>query len=156
MNNIIQYTFTLSLEYEYYCSKWIKMEIVDKINYLLKEKHLLKKDFAHMLQSLEPKLKSTGNIPNTQTIYGYLNGKRELKVELIPYIAEVLNVQEQELFTFDIEYAMEYNIRYSKEAREILELFSHAPKSLRLDIKDLLLSVKESYQEKLKDIKVDT
>ncbi|MDD5401361.1 MAG: helix-turn-helix transcriptional regulator [Sulfurimonas sp.] len=65
-----------------------------------------------MLQAIELKLKSTGEIPSEQTIYGYLNGKRELKAELIPYIAEVLEVDEQELFRFDIEYASEYNIRY--------------------------------------------
>jgi len=129
------------------------MEIIDKINYLIKEKNLHKKEFASRLQALEPKLKSTGNVPNIQTIYGYLNGKRELKVELIPFIAEVLNVQEQELFTFDIEYASEYNVRYSKEAREILELLSYAPKSLRKDIKDLLLSMKNTYQIKLDKIK---
>ena len=72
-----------------------------------------------MLRELEPKLKSTGEIPSEQTIYGYINGKGELKIELIPYIAEVLEVDEQELFRFDIEYATEYNIRYSKNAREI-------------------------------------
>ena len=132
------------------------MDIIEKINYLIKEKNLSKKEFISKLQELEPKLKSTGNVPNTQTIYGYLNGKRELKVELVPYIAEVLSVQEQELFTFDVEYATDYNVRYSKEAREVLELFSYAPKSLREDIKDLLLSVKETYEYKLKDIKSKT
>ncbi|MEA2073323.1 MAG: helix-turn-helix transcriptional regulator [Campylobacterota bacterium] len=76
------------------------MEVIDKINYLLKEKKLQKKDFTKMLQELEPKLKSTGEVPSEQTIYGYLNGKRELKIELIPYIAEVLEVDEQELFRF--------------------------------------------------------
>ena len=129
------------------------MDIIDKINYLIKEKNFQKKEFAFKLQSLEPKLKSTGNIPNIQTIYGYLNGKRELKIELIPYIAEVLDVQEQELFTFDIEYATNYNIRYSKEAREILELLSCAPQSLREDIKDLLVCVQDTYQNKIKEIK---
>ena len=128
------------------------MDIIEKINYFIREKSLSKKEFISKLLRLEPKLKSTGNVPNTQTIYGYLNGKRELKVELIPYIAEVLSVQEQELFTFDVEYATDYNVRYSKEAREVLALFSYAPKSLREDIKDLLLSVKDTYQDKLQDI----
>ena len=129
------------------------MDIIEKINYLIKEKSFSKKEFISKLQELEPKLKSAGNVPNAQTIYGYLNGKRELKVELIPYIAEVLKLQEQELFTFDVEYATDYNVRYSKEAREVLALFSYAPKSLREDIKDLLLSVKDAYQGKLQDIK---
>jgi len=37
------------------------MDIIDKINYLIKEKNFQKKEFAFKLQSLEPKLKSTGN-----------------------------------------------------------------------------------------------
>jgi len=129
------------------------MDIIQKINYLLAEKGLSKKEFIHKLQALEPRLKSTGKAPSLQTIYGYLNGKRELKVEIIPYIAEVLCVPEQELFSFDIEYATDYNVRYSKEAREILELYSYAPKSLRKDIKALLLSVKNTYESKIEEIK---
>lgn len=66
------------------------MDIIKKINYLIKEKRLSKKEFISKLQELEPKLKSTSNVPNAQTIYGYLNGERELRVELIPYIVEYL------------------------------------------------------------------
>lgn len=128
------------------------MEIIDKINYLIKEKNLQKKDFAKMLQELEPKLKSTGEIPSEQTIYGYLNGKRELKVELIPYIAEVLEVDEQELFRFDIEYASEYNIRYSKDAREILELLYYTPKPMVEHIKAVLRRYKKSYEDGVKEL----
>lgn len=127
------------------------MEIIDKINYLIKEKNLQKKDFVKMLQELEPKLKSTGEIPSEQTIYGYLNGKRELKVELIPYIAEVLEVDEQELFRFDIEYASEYNIRYSKDAREILELLYYTPKPMIEHIKTALRKYKKTYEEGIKE-----
>ena len=128
------------------------MEIIDKINYLIKEKNLQKKDFVKMLQELEPKLKSTGEIPSEQTIYGYLNGKRELKVELIPYIAEVLGVDEQELFRFDIEYASEYNIRYSKDAREILELLYYTPKPMIEHIKAVLRRYKKSYEDGVKEL----
>ncbi|MCD4667375.1 MAG: hypothetical protein K8R44_02065 [Sulfurimonas sp.] len=128
------------------------MEIIDKINYLIKEKKLQKKDFTKMLQSLEPKLKSTGEIPSEQTVYGYLNGKRELKVELIPYIAEVLEVDEQELFRFDIEYATEYNLRYSKDAREILDLLQYAPKNIIEHIKETLTSYKKDYEKGIKKI----
>ncbi len=128
------------------------MEIIDKINYLIKEKNLQKKDFVKMLQAIEPKLKSTGEIPSEQTIYGYLNGKRELKVELIPYIAEVLGVDEQELFRFDIEYATEYNLRYSKDAREILELLQYAPKPMVEHIKNALRKCKKSYEDGVKEL----
>jgi len=102
---------------------------------------------------LQPTLKSTGNPPNIQTIYGYLNGKRELKVELIPYIAEVLGVSEQELFSFDIEYATEYNIRYSEEIRELINLLAYAPKTVREEIKELLLEIKTFSKNRLKSIK---
>ncbi len=128
------------------------MEIIDKINYLIKEKSLQKKDFVHKLQSFEPKLKSTGNIPSEQTIYGYLNEKRELKVELIPYIAEVLEVSEQELFSFEIEYASEYDIRYSKEARDILNLLPYAPKNMIEHIINTLQRFKINYDEGVKNI----
>jgi len=128
------------------------MEVIDKINYLIKEKDLQKKDFTQKLQELEPKLKSTGEIPSEQTIYGYLNGKRELKIELIPYIAEVLEVDEQELFRFDIEYATEYNLRYSKDAREILELLQYAPKNMIEHIRATLLGYKNSYEDGVKKI----
>lgn len=123
------------------------MEIIDKINYLLKEKKLQKKDFVKMLQATEPKLKSTGEIPSEQTIYGYLNGKRELKVELIPHIAEVLGVDEQELFRFDIEYATEYNLRYSKDAREILDLLQYTPKPMIEQIKNVMQKFKKAYED---------
>ena len=120
------------------------MEIVEKINYLLQEKKMQKKEFAKRLFALEPKLKSTGNTPNIQTIYGYLNGKRELKVELIPYIAEVLGVKEQELFSIDIEYASEYDLRYSKEVRNIVELLPYAPKPFREELLHILKNFKEN------------
>ena len=131
------------------------MDIVEKINYLIKEKGLSKKEFATKLQQLEPKLKSTGNIPNLQTIYGYLNGKRELKVELIPYIADVLEVPEQELFTSELEFINDYDIRYSKESREILELLNYAPKRLKDDIIDILQNLKTLYSTKIDNLKKD-
>jgi transcriptional regulator with XRE-family HTH domain len=74
------------------------MEIYEKINQLIKEKHLTKRDFAQRLIALEPKLKSTGEIPSEKTIYKYLNGSIAIRIELIPFIAEALQVTEQELF----------------------------------------------------------
>jgi len=129
-----------------------KMDIIDKINYLIKEKNLSKKEFVQKLQAMEPKLKSTGNTPSEQTIYGYLNGKRELKVELIPYIAEVLNVSEQELFSSELEYTTQYNLRYSKDVREILDLLPYAPYSLIEHIKETLQKFKKVYNESIKKL----
>ena len=128
------------------------MDIAHKINYLIQEKGMTKREFAQRLAALEPRLKRTGTVPSEQTIYGYLNGKREIKVKLIPYIADVLGVKEQELFSEDIEYVAEYDVRYSAEVREIIDLLYYAPKPLRLEIKELLKKVKETAQEGVKGL----
>ncbi len=126
------------------------VEVWEKINYLLIEKKLSKKEFADKLVALAPKLKRTDESPSSQTILGYLYGKREIKVELIPYIAEVLGVSEQELFTFDLEYAQNYNYRQSKEVREILELLPYAPVSVVAHIKEQLQKYKKLHDESTK------
>ena len=123
------------------------MEVWEKINYLLEEKKISKQEFANRLISLEPKLKRTLETPSSQTILGYLYGKRELKVELIPYIAEVLGVSEQELFNFNIEYATEYNYKQSKEVREIVDLLPYAPNSTIEHIKTQLQKYKNLNNE---------
>jgi len=128
------------------------MEVWEKINYLLEEKKITKQEFANNLIALNPSLKRTGETPSTQTILGYLYGKRELKVELIPYIAEVLGVDEQELFRFDIEYATEYNLRYSKDAREILDLLQYTPKPMLEQIKMIMRKFKKAYEEGMKEL----
>ena len=128
------------------------MNIIEKINFLLEEKGVSKKEFVEKLQKLEPKLKGTGDIPSEQTIYRYLNESRELKVELIPYIAEVLEVNEQELFTFDLEYSCSYNYRQSKEVREIMELLQYAPNNIVTHIKEQLAKYKVLYGESVEKI----
>lgn len=128
------------------------MEVWEKVNYLLEEKNITKQEFAQHLITLAPKLKRTGESPSVQTILGYLYGKRELKVELIPYIAEVLGVDEQELFRFDIEYATEYNLRYSKDAREILDLLQYTPKPMLEQIKTVMRKFKKMYEEGIKEL----
>lgn len=74
------------------------MEVYEKINLYLKDKKISKKEFAKRLIKLEVKLKNTGDIPSENTIYAYLNGRIGIKIELIPYIAEVLGIPEQLLF----------------------------------------------------------
>lgn len=122
------------------------MKVSDKINYLLQEKKLSKREFARKLLNLEPKLERTGKSPSESTIYGYLNGGREIKVELIPYIADVLEIQEQELFEFDVEYSNEYNQNKSKEAREILNLLKYLPNNSIKDLKNKLYEYKKNYE----------
>ena len=123
------------------------MEVFEKVSYLIVEKSMTKKEFVDKLISLEPRLKHNGEIPSVQTIYRYLNGQREIKIELIPYIAEVLQVTEQELFSTDIEYASDYNIKYSKEAREILSLLPYTPKIMVEKVIDVLQKYKTVYEE---------
>ena len=77
------------------------MEIYEVVNQILESKGMSKKHFVSKLLELEPRLKSTGEIPSMSLLYSYLNGSRELRVELIPYISEVLGVLEQELFGID-------------------------------------------------------
>jgi transcriptional regulator with XRE-family HTH domain len=74
------------------------MEVYEIINLHLRDKKITKKSFAQKLRSLEPKLKNTGEIPSEKSIYAYLNGRIGIKIELIPYIAEVLEIPEQLLF----------------------------------------------------------
>ncbi|MDR2790277.1 MAG: helix-turn-helix domain-containing protein [Campylobacteraceae bacterium] len=126
------------------------MEVWEKINYLLTEKKMSKKGFANKLVGLAPKLKLTGETPSYQTILGYLYGKREIKVELIPYIAEALGVEEQELFTFELEYSSDYNYKRSKEVREIVHLLPYAPQSVILHIKEQLKKYKKLHDESIK------
>ena len=74
------------------------MNITEKINNIIDEKGLTRKYFVNQLILLNPILKSTGETPSSSTIYGYLNGNREVKIELLPYIAKVLDVSIAELF----------------------------------------------------------
>ena len=103
------------------------MELFEKVNYLITEKGMSKKEFANKFLSLNPRLRTTGEAPSLSSIYNYLTGKREIKVELIPYIAEALEVKEQELFEFNLEYLAEYNYAQSKEIREIVQLLEYLP-----------------------------
>jgi len=123
------------------------MEFYEKVNHLIKEQNMTKKEFANKFFASNPRLRTTGEAPSLGSVYSYLNGKREIKVELIPYIAEVLGVSEQELFSFDIEYACEYNHRYSKEIREIIGLLQYAPKMTIENIRNQLLKYKNLHEE---------
>lgn len=123
------------------------MEVYEKINYLLAEKSMKKTVFIKKLIALQPKLKNNGLTPTKQTIYRYLNGTRDLKIELLPYIAEVLEVDIQELFEFNVEYASEYSVKYSREIREIVNLMPYLPKTTLEKIKTQLLNYKQLHDD---------
>lgn len=116
------------------------MEIYEKINYICEEKNIKKAEFVKRLIALEPRLKTNGQVPSEQSVYRYLNGKREIKVELLPFIAEVLGVGINELFEFDVEFASEYNVRYSRQIKEILNLLQYLP---RVSLEKLILKLQE-------------
>jgi transcriptional regulator with XRE-family HTH domain len=74
------------------------MEVYEKINDIIKKKNMTKREFANILRSLEPRLRSTDQAPVETTIYKYLNGQVSIPIEIITFIAEALDVTEQELF----------------------------------------------------------
>jgi transcriptional regulator with XRE-family HTH domain len=74
------------------------MEFYERVNAILKDKKLTKRAFAKILIDLHPVLKTTGEPPVEGTVYGYLNGSVSIPIELISYIAEALDIVEQDLF----------------------------------------------------------
>lgn len=119
------------------------MNIVDNINILIKEKNLTKKEFAHRLMKLEPKCSRVGETPSLKTIYAYLNGSISIKAELIPYIAEVLGVNEQDIFGIDKKIADKISKRFNKDnsselKMEVVSLLENIPQKLLLNIRDKL------------------
>ena len=73
----------------------------EQINLLIEEKGLTKRAFVKRLISLEPKSKRTGETMSEKAVYAYLSGKSVINADLIPYIADTLQVSEQSLFTED-------------------------------------------------------
>ncbi len=134
------------------------MEVYEKINQILLSRTISKRDFAKKLRSIEPKLKSTGEVPTEKAIYGYLNGTSNLKIELIPYIAESLNIKEQVLFddtsltkyklsktdtSYVKEPSMNYSVKEDKDRQKLIELLSYAPSSMIKTIIEKLEKIKE-------------
>jgi len=131
------------------------MEVYEKINQILLNRVMSKRDFAAKLRAIEPKLKSTGEVPTEKAIYGYLNGTSNLKIELIPYIAEVLNIKEQVLFdttSYKAEerknsYVKESKVHYQKkndnELQALINLLPYAPTALIENMIEKLEKIKE-------------
>jgi len=74
------------------------LQVVENINRLIKQKGMTKKEFAIKLLELNPTVSRIKEKPSMSAIYGYLNGRISIPVELIPYVADVLDITEQELF----------------------------------------------------------
>ncbi len=97
------------------------MEVYENINRLLKKRSISKKYFCENLSNLGPTLKRTGEPPSVKTVYKYLQGALTIPIELVPYIAEALQVPEQELFRSDQDKNMDY-IRYYVENSTLEEI----------------------------------
>lgn len=74
------------------------LPIQENINKVIKQKGMTKKEFAQKLLDLKPTVSRIKEVPSLSAIYSYLNGRINIPVELISYVAEVLDVTEQELF----------------------------------------------------------
>ncbi|MDY0327676.1 MAG: helix-turn-helix transcriptional regulator [Arcobacteraceae bacterium] len=137
------------------------MVTFERINQYLKINKISKKEFAKRLIALEPKLKNTGEIPSENTIYAYLNGRIGIKIELIPYIAEVLGVPEQLFFDDSIRtrkiYLKHIINTISSEEKEYLKsnLCNDSDKKQELNrdkfhtIQDLLIYAPEIFLKEL-------
>ncbi len=108
--------------------------IVENVLAILEKRNISKKEFAIKLINLEPKVGMKAEPPSTRTIYLYLQGKREIKADIIPYIAEVLDVKEQDLFSYGYEKANivsdhkePYGKKHSTLENEAIELFPYIP-----------------------------
>lgn len=74
------------------------IKIYENISLIIKTKGFTKKEFAQNLINLHPNVNRKSETPTLSTIYGYLNGRINIPIDLIPFIAEALGVTEQELF----------------------------------------------------------
>lgn len=74
------------------------MSVREKLIRIIKYKGLTRKEFAQKLIDLSPKVNRLGETPTISTIYGYLNGRISIPIDLISFMAEALNICEQELF----------------------------------------------------------
>ncbi len=128
------------------------MKVVDRINEILQEKKLSKKELANRLINLEMKTNKTGEIPSISTIYAYLNGKIELKADMLPMLAEALDIHEQEFFTDKKRLLKIFTKIYNKgknsnEYEKIIDLLEYvSPKTLFI-LEDLLIQNKKKTQE---------
>jgi len=77
------------------------MKVAQRINEILKEKNISKRELAKRLINLDMKASRTGEIPTESSIYAYLNGNIEIKADMLPFIADALGVFEQEFFCND-------------------------------------------------------
>ena len=95
---------------------------------------MTKRELANRIIALGYRANKTGEIPSESSIYAYLNGSIELKADLLPYIAEALNIYEQELFSAEAKSQKILQKLYRNDIEkyaEIIDLLEYvSPKTL--------------------------
>lgn len=133
------------------------MKVYEKLTNIIKHKGLTRKEFAQKLIDLSPKVNRVGEAPTVSTIYGYLNGRISIPIELVPYITDVLNITEQELF--DTSYGT--NKKYLKfmlensSHKEIIDYNTATTNALLIKTSELntkIVSNDRQYSVKLREI----
>ncbi|WP_298496328.1 helix-turn-helix domain-containing protein [Helicobacter sp. UBA3407] len=130
----------------------VVMKVVDRINEILKEKNISKRELANRLVDFGLKSSKTGETPSLSSLYAYLNGNIEIKADMIPYFADALGVYEQEFFS-DSKQALKIMVKiyqgkvdYNKYEK-IIELLEYlSPKTLAV-LEELLTQNKKKIQE---------
>lgn len=115
------------------------MSISEKLTSIIKSKGLTKKEFAQKLIDLSPKVNRVGETPTLPTIYGYLNGRISIPVDLISYMAEALGICEQELFDTSLDSKRKffsYIVEHSSET-ELKHYKNILSNKLLLDMKNI-------------------
>ena len=115
------------------------MKVAQRINEILKEKNISKRELAKRLINLDMKASRTGEIHTESSIYAYLNGNIEIKADMLPFIADALGVFEQEFFCNDknqndkILKRLYNDNELSCKYKDIIELLEYlSPKSLEI------------------------
>lgn len=122
------------------------MEVYEKINYIIKQKKMTKREFAKVLRDLEPRLKSTDQAPIETTIYKYLNGQVSIPIEIVSFIAEALDITEQELFDDSLKAKIKFLKYIAKDCnKEELEILGQ---NTNLNIENFIEANKSSEQNK--------
>lgn len=143
INNLYTYNYTKTRK-----GSLLFMRVKERINEILKEKNISKRELAKRLINLDMRASKTGETPTESSIYAYLNGNIEIKADMIPFIADALGVFEQELFgdkkqSEKILKRLYINDELSYKYREIIELLEYlSPKTLEI----LLNSLKQNRQ----------
>lgn len=125
------------------------MTILERINAILKSKNMSKRELARRIIALEYRAAKTGEIPTESSIYAYLNGSIELKADLLPYIAQALNIYEQELFSSESKSKKILQNLYRNDIEkyaEIIDLLEYvSPKTIET-LKSILQKAKADNQ----------